>query len=228
MISVLLFYFALIPNRLKNLILLFDFFSKRNNHRHGLNQPTIVINRAVTWVIHLIFKLLDLSGIWEFIDFASRWIKPNTRFLSRTEIDLLQSHFGKRSMLLFVIGIDELSLMAFLGKKYTGKKRLGVTTLRKINFSQRLHLDNLSDQKWLVHEFVHVLQMQSIGGIYMLEALIAQQRLGYDYVLKTESRLKDFNLEQQAEIVSDIIFDDSSDQIELNRVLLNDALHGRF
>src|SRR5690606_220571 len=128
----------------------------------------------------------------------------------------------------FVIGIDELSLMAFLGKKYTGKKRLGVTTLRKINFSQRLHLDNLSDQKWLVHEFVHVLQMQSIGGIYMLEALIAQQRLGYDYVLKTESRLKDFNLEQQAEIVSDIIFDDSSDQIELNRVLLNDALHGRF
>ena len=64
----------------------------------------------------------------------------------------------------------------------------------------------------LVHELVHVYQYERAGSRYFAEALLAQHEAGYDYggaaALQLSARargrhLRDFNREQQAQIVQD-------------------------
>jgi hypothetical protein len=63
----------------------------------------------------------------------------------------------------------------------------------------------------LVHELVHVYQYERAGSRYFAEALLAQHEAGYDYggaAALQEARahgrhLRDFNREQQAQIVQD-------------------------
>lgn len=71
---------------------------------------------------------------------------------------------------------------------------------------------SLTDMGWLMHELTHVWQYQHDGIIYLFQALHVQLRFGkkaYAYggsdglrqALKTGKSLKDFNREQQADIV---------------------------
>ena len=63
----------------------------------------------------------------------------------------------------------------------------------------------------LVHELVHVYQYERAGSRYFAEALLAQHEAGYDYggaealqlACRQGKRLRDFNREQQAQIVQD-------------------------
>lgn len=63
----------------------------------------------------------------------------------------------------------------------------------------------------LVHELVHVSQFESVGSIYIWQALRAQRRDGYDYGgweqlaedLRKGRRFCNFNREQQGQIVED-------------------------
>lgn len=63
----------------------------------------------------------------------------------------------------------------------------------------------------LVHEMVHVLQFESIGSVYIYEALRAQRQEGYDYGgweqlgrdRASGKRFASYNREQQGQIVQD-------------------------
>ena len=214
----------LFPKRLVALILLFNLSGTRP--RQGFDQPIKIVNSGITWSVYLIIKLIDLSMIWDILDLLSGIIKPNTRLLKKDERIVLQSIF-QTDITRYFVRIDSHSLLAYIGKRNTGKSRLGVCVFHTINFTERINTSK-KDQKWLLHEMIHVKQYQAIGASYILEALIAQRAEGYSYEIDTQKTLYDYNLEQQAELLSDLVFDDVQVPEKWKESLFRDAQAGRF
>ena len=191
---------------IKHIIYAPFFISERNK----FNRPSPLkfsdyLRFTGAWIGILITKILDLTGVFEILDVFFHLIKPNSRRLTCLEINEAKKVFGD-SLNYWQIRIDEKSVFAKLGAKFNGSHALGVVTFRSINFTHKINCkEGNYDTAWLIHELVHVKQMQSLGSQYIFEALYAQNtKAGYYYggfdTLTENYQLHHFNLEQQADI----------------------------
>ncbi len=203
------YFIASFPKRLiallKHLFVVpFSKFERNHYNRQKLSPLKKSLGGISWWIATLFSKIIDLSGLWEIMDVMFSLFKFNTRQLTEFEISEAKKVFGD-SLPYSAIRIDENSLFAWIGAKSEGKSQLGMVTFRTVNFTRKLKCEpgNL-DSAWLIHELVHVLQMQSLGAQYLYEALYAQKTSGYGYggqsTLREGHKLHHFNLEQQAEI----------------------------
>ncbi len=203
------YFLAKLPQRLLALlhhlfVVPFTSFERNQYNRPHLSATKRFLSNLLWWVATLVSKIIDISGLWEMMDWIFIIFKPNTRQMTELEISEAKKVFGD-SLPYKAIRIDEKSLFAWIGAKSEGKSQLGLVTFRTVNFTRKLNCQpgNL-DSGWLIHELVHVSQMQTLGAQYLYEALYAQKTSGYRYggqsTLKEGHKLHHFNLEQQAEI----------------------------
>ena len=111
------------------------------------------------------------------------------------------------------VRIDEWSLIAHYGawdyRRRRKKKASGMamTIYNTIHFSRRLETGaGEDDMDWLIHELTHIAQHERLGGVFMVESLIAQGGQGYDYggpPSLAGRNFSDFNREQQGDIAKD-------------------------
>lgn len=155
-------------------------------------------------------KTLDLLAFPDLMDLCWQIIKSNTRSLTPLEEKEALSVFGDTINFSNVL-IDESSLVAWIGAKIHRCTGMGVTTFHTINFNRKIRAAAGSqDMRWLIHELVHIAQMESTGSKYLVEAFYAQVTEGYGYVLGKKTHLCEYNREQQASIVADYYIKRSS------------------
>ena len=154
------------------------------------------------WVIELIVLILELFGFGELYETANDFLKFHSRSLTLTELQLAKSVFGN-TIDFAPVRLDE---KAHLGPRFY---RFCYVSFNLINSWGTMH------PHILIHELVHVWQYQQMGAIYMIRALIAQHtHCGYDYggirSLKERRKkgegLRDFNLEQQGDIITCLLY----------------------
>ncbi len=159
-------------------------------------QPFISVG---TWWLELVVLLLDLLGIGELYETLADIIKFNTRPLHKWEREVAREVFGS-AINYSRVRIDEY---AFLGP---AQMKICYVSCYIINSWGKMN------NATLLHELVHVWQYQNIGLIYIPRALRAQHSpAGYNYggkdlLQQYQQQGKTFfafNLEQQAEIISD-------------------------
>ena len=160
---------------------------------------------GLAWVGRLVAKLLDIVGTGELWTFLMNIIKFwCTRTLTSVEEAEARKVFGW-SISYWQVRIDENSLIAKIGAFFDHSPDMGVTTAHTINFNGPISAAaGNTDMKWLIHELTHVAQYTSVGLQYMGEAIHAQKAGGgYDYneTDLAAKNLKDFNREQQADII---------------------------
>ncbi len=143
-------------------------------------------------------KFLDILQLdHAYQQFTTR-IKGQTRSLTEEERALGESVFGK-NINYQTIRIDEQSITA-------RRLRAKYVSFNTINSWGKMSPDVF------IHELVHIWQYQRLGSIYIAEALAAQRsEAGYNYggvaalrvALEEGKTLRDFNFEQQGDIVQD-------------------------
>ena len=159
----------------------------------------ILGGRIVYWWLEFILLLLDCLAIGEWYETFIDFTKFNSRPLYTWEKKLASSIFGI-AINYPRVRIDEYSVAG------PRQLRLCYVSFYCINSWGRM------DNSLLIHELVHVWQYQKIGIVYIPRALKAQRSPeGYDYggaqgleAARLAGRsLRSFNLEQQADIISD-------------------------
>jgi hypothetical protein len=151
------------------------------------------------WWAGLFFYLLDLLAVPEMYETAVDFGKWDTRPLTPGEVEMARSVFGD-TIPLEKVRVDESARI--------GCRRWHViyVSFFTINAWGKFH------PEILIHELVHVWQYLNMGSIYIPRALYAQTTAeGYNYggvpalkdCLRRGGSLRDFNLEQQADIISD-------------------------
>lgn len=151
------------------------------------------------WWVELAFYLLDLFALPQLYETWMDFFKWNTRPLSPVETAIARSVFGN-SLDYSKILLDERAKVA------CQKHHILYVSFYTVNSWGAFQ------RPILIHELVHVWQYDKMGAVYIPRALHAQfTKEGYNYggvpaltkVMKTGGSLLDFNLEQQADIVSD-------------------------
>lgn len=151
------------------------------------------------WIAELFVLLLEIFGIGEIYETVTDIFKYQTRPMHDWEINMAKSIFGE-TIDYQQVRIDET---AWAGPK---QYRFCYVSFNLIN-SWRPMVNHI-----LIHELMHVWQYQQMGAIYMVRALIAQHtKMGYNYGgiegVKTKiangQNLLDFNMEQQADVITD-------------------------
>jgi len=151
------------------------------------------------WWTGLVFLLLDLLGVPEIYESAIDFGKWRTRPLTESEIETARSVFGD-AIPLHRVRVDESAHIV------CRRWHVIYVSFFTINAWGKFH------PEILVHELVHVWQYLQSGSIYIPRALYAQRtQEGYNYggvtalsaCLHRGGSLQDFNLEQQADIISD-------------------------
>jgi len=151
----------------------------------------------------IIARVLDLCVFPEGMDLLWQTLKPRTRRLTPVEEQEARTVFGD-SINYRQVRIDEHSLIAWLGAKINNCSGMGVTTFHTINFNGKIKTAaGNSNMKWLIHELVHVAQMEQVGSKYLVEAFYAQATEGYGYTPGAKPHFCDYNREQQASIAAD-------------------------
>ena len=165
-------------------------------HSSGHALP---INRFLQWWIEFGFMILDLLAIPEWYETIMDFSKWKTRPLNGRERQVAGSVFGD-TLLYDRIRVDERANIAC--------KEHGIYY---VSFFTINGWGALRDDIF-IHELVHVWQFQLIGSVYIPRALLAQKtQMGYSYggisalakARKQGLGLSFFNLEQQADIISD-------------------------
>jgi hypothetical protein len=149
------------------------------------------------WLWETVVLVLEIIFLGEIYTFLNKIIKPNMRQLTERERVLAQSVFGE-SLNYNAIWIDD---RAQIGCRKGGFAYVSFRIINVWGAMKDAHL---------IHELTHVWQYERLGARYMPRALQAQNsRMGYNY--GGLQRLKDnaakglraFNMEQQADIVTD-------------------------
>jgi hypothetical protein len=152
-----------------------------------------------TWWMEFIFLFLDLAFVPEFYESFMDFAKWHSRPLSESEIQLARSVFGQ-AIDLRRVRVDETARIA------CREWHVIYVSFYTINAWGHFHPDVL------IHELVHVWQYHKMGSVYIPRAISAQKTSeGYNYggvtaledCVSSGGSLRDFNLEQQAEIVAD-------------------------
>ena len=159
----------------------------------------ILGGRIVYWWLEFILLLLDCLAIGEWYETLIDFAKFNSRPLYAWEKKLAHSIFG-RSINYQRVRIDEYSV--------AGPRQFSLCYVSFYCINSWGKMDN----SLLIHELMHVWQYQKMGIVYIPRALKAQRSPeGYDYggaqgleAARLAGRsLRSFNLEQQADIISD-------------------------
>ncbi len=153
------------------------------------------VYQAIPWLQDFIFLLSDLFFILDLWDIAGGIAKFRSRHLNPEEQKLASLVFG-HSIRQNLVLIDE--------KAYLGPTRSGVVYVSGFSINAYKPVS----AALLVHELVHIWQYQQQGAAYIPRALRAQfSKEGYNYgglqALRKSQQLRDYNLEQQADIVMD-------------------------
>lgn len=160
----------------------------------------------LAWLGRLFTKIFDLLGLGEFWTFWWIVFHPNCRPLSELELKEAKRVF-KDSIPYSLIHIHENSPLARIGAKNIGAIDLGICICHTIHFTRPIRCKaGNDDMAWLIHELVHVSQLEYVGTQYMMEALHAQATTGYDYNGPegiAGNLFTDFNREQQGCIPAD-------------------------
>ena len=87
---------------------------------------------------------------------------------------------------------------------------MGICIFYTIHFTRKINTEQgNADMAWLIHELVHIAQMEHSGSQYMAEAIYAQATDGYYYggALGLKGKqFSDFNREQQGSIAQDFYY----------------------
>ncbi len=152
------------------------------------------------WLLESFLYLLECLGVAEVYETIMDFVKFNTRSLHQWEKDLAKEYFGD-SIRYNRVRIDEYS---FVGPK---QKKICYVSFYTINSWGPM------SNSLLLHEMTHVWQYEKMGIVYIVKALRAQvSKMGYNYggvsalkaYIKSGKPFQAFNLEQQAEIVTDL------------------------
>lgn len=153
----------------------------------------------VAWWADTAALSLETAGLTDLYETLADWCKWNTRPLTRAERAMLAEVYGE-SLDYDRIRVDEQALV--------GPPQLHIcyVSFHTINSWGRMRPDTL------VHEAMHVWQYERLGAAYIPRALAAQRTpLAYDYgghaalvrAVRLDLGLSAFNLEQQADILTD-------------------------
>lgn len=168
---------------------------------------------GMEWISDLLCYVADVVALPEIYESLMGIFKWNTRPLTPEEIKFGQHIFGS-AILWQLVRIDH---KARVGMK---KNIIAYVSFNTINCRKKL------GKAIMVHELVHVWQYQRYGSVYISKALHAQRRPDvYDYggsehlfkMMLEGKQLRDFNFEQQAEIIEDYY--------KLKSKGLGDAMH---
>lgn len=169
----------------------------RNNMQTLFRSQTI--NGIAYWWLEFFLLLLDCIGISELAETIADFFKFNSRPLYAWEKKLAYSIFGD-TIQYDRVRIDEFALIGPRQQSFC------YVSFFMINSWGSMH------NSVLLHELVHVWQYQHMGIVYIPRALHAQgTQQGYNYggvenlkaCWRAGKGLKDFNLEQQADIIMD-------------------------
>ncbi|MEM6317338.1 MAG: hypothetical protein AAF960_06690 [Bacteroidota bacterium] len=154
---------------------------------------------SVIWLTEIGVLFLELLGVGELYESLNDFVKFNNRPLTSKEIELAKSIY-QNSIDYQAVRIDE---RAWAGPK---QYHFCYVSFNLINSWGPMR------PPIFIHEMMHIWQYQQMGAIYMIRALLAQHsQMGYNYggvatirhKMATGQTLFDFNLEQQAEVVTD-------------------------
>lgn len=176
-----------------------------NHFRHRLlllvREPRELLNVQghVTWWIELFLYVLDMVGVGEVYETLADIIKFNTRPLTEGEKKVARKLFNK-SINIRRIRVDEFAFFGPRSHKFAYVSGYTINSWGELS------------ESLFVHELVHVWQYVEMGSVYIPRALKAQYSTdGYDYggtvplmrAVNAGTGLKEFNLEQQGDIVAD-------------------------
>jgi hypothetical protein len=162
----------------------------------------------------VLIDYVDISGTPQLVDLVSDAIKPTSRSLTTTEIEIAKSVFGD-AINYSLVRIDEASLLVGARKYLTGGDDAPFTLFNTINSFGSIDINKAEGRATLIHELAHVWQYQHTGSIYAADAIIAQIKEGrneaYDYggvaglvnKIAQGQGITSFNPEEQAAIVED-------------------------
>lgn len=162
-------------------------------------EQTNLVNRLMIWHLTFMIYILELFGIGELYETFTDFFKFNTRAMTEREISVARSIYGNQ------INYRRVRLDAYA---YLGPRQQNICY---VSFYLINSWGKMSDAL-LIHELVHIWQYEQLGAIYMPQALVAQKSgAGYDYgglhglrnALRMTGDLRNFNLEQQGDIVAD-------------------------
>lgn len=154
----------------------------------------------------LLVQSVDLVGLPELFSLLWRAVTRSSP-LTGDEIMTVSNVLGPTALRYRDVRIAEGGLLRLAFRLNGGR---AFTTFHTVNFPNtgrhgRANLDIL------VHELVHVYQHERVGAVYLGECVYAQATVGYSYGGPTGlhssreagKRYRDFNREQQAQIVQD-------------------------
>lgn len=151
------------------------------------------------WWVEMILMALECLGLAEVFESIMDFVKFNSRPLNRWERKLAYSVFGD-SINYDRVRIDELALVGPRQRMFC-----------YVSFYMINSWGNMQNST-LLHELVHVWQFEHLGIAYIPRALNAQKTvMGYNYgginqlksYYEEGKSLRDFNMEQQADIITD-------------------------
>jgi hypothetical protein len=162
--------------------------------------------RFLAWLLTLFSRLADLVGLPELVELILRAISRDTP-LTPAETAAAAAALGPGALRWEEIRVAEGGLLRLIFARNGGRAFTVFHTvvMPSEGYSCRANLPIL------VHELTHVYQHERAGSVYMGEAIRAQQTTGYDYgdaeglcrARNTGKCYRDFNREQQAQIVQD-------------------------
>lgn len=165
--------------------------------RLRLDRLFALVRSCRSWrgLLEVVFAKLDLLGLFDLYEAITNSLFSGTRPLRPEEYNLLYPIFGD-SVPYHLIRIDE---RAYVGPSWGNFCYVSYHTINSWG---------PMSPPTLVHEVVHVWQYTHRGAAYIPRALYAQTTPeGYNYgglgPLRTNTRLEDFNYEQQADIIED-------------------------
>lgn len=167
----------------------------RSRFRHGAAR-----------VVQLVLEALDIIGAPELFAFLWRALTRTTP-LTGAEIAAAAGILGPFALRYHDVRVAEGGILRLIFRLNGNRAFAAFHTVNVPTGGghERANLDIV------LHELIHVFQYERAGSRYFAEALLAQQREGYDYggpaglvaARGQGKRLRNFNREQQAQIVQD-------------------------
>jgi hypothetical protein len=158
------------------------------------------------WLIVLLFRVFDLFGVPELWSFLLQMVCHVTP-LTGQEIGTAAGILGPIAIRYADVRIAEGGALNLIFARNGGR---AFTTFHTVNLP-RTGPHCRENFEILLHELVHVYQYERTGGLYVAEAIYAQNTTGYSYgspddlvqCLATGACYRNFNREQQAQMVQD-------------------------
>lgn len=162
--------------------------------------------QGVLRVLQLTLQVLDIVGLPELFGFIWR-VTTRVSPLTGDEMAVAASVLGPAALRYHDVRVAQGGLLELIFRR-NGDRAFVV--FHTINLPAR-GVHRRENLDILLHELVHVLQYERAGSRYFAEALLAQHEEGYGYggpggllLARAQGRrLRDFNREQQAQIVQD-------------------------